>query len=109
VKKAGIETAPRVIRSFFPVGEDTPPRPAKQSPSPFLPRATVKITGITKAAASRAWSTGTISTRAGDARQHAPPQARVDRAGTDPSRIIKGSGCRATWARASSPSWGSAS
>ena len=26
VKKAGIETAPRVIRSFFPVGEDTPPK-----------------------------------------------------------------------------------
>src|SRR6266516_6460765 len=48
VKKAGIETAPRVIRSFFPAADATPKAGESVTVAIFAEGDRVKITGITK-------------------------------------------------------------
>jgi large subunit ribosomal protein L3 len=92
VKKAGIETAPRVIRSFFPVGEDTPPKAGEAiTVAIFAEGDRVKITGITKGrgfqgVVHRHHFGGGPETH-GNTRHRKPGSIAP---GTDPSRIIKG-------------------
>jgi len=92
VKKAGFETAPRVIRSFFPVGEDTPPKAGEtMTVAIFAEGDRVKITGITKGrgfqgVVHRHHFHGGPETH-GNTRHRKPGSIAP---GTDPSRIIKG-------------------
>jgi large subunit ribosomal protein L3 len=92
VKKAGLETAPRVIRSFFPKGDDAPPKAGESvTVAIFAEGDRVKITGITKGrgfqgVVHRYHFHGGPETH-GNTRHRKPGSIAP---GTDPSRIIKG-------------------
>ncbi len=92
VKKAGIETAPRVIRSFFPVGEAEPPKAGEAiTVAIFAEGDRVKITGITKGRGFQGvvhrHHFGGGPNSHGNTRHRKPGSIAP---GTDPSRIIKG-------------------
>jgi len=92
VKKAGFETAPRVIRSFFPVGEDAAPKAGEtMTVAIFAEGDRVKITGITKGRGFQGvvhrYHFGGGPATHGNTRHRKPGSIAP---GTDPSRIIKG-------------------
>jgi len=91
VKKAGFETAPRVIRSFFPAADATPKAGESVTVAIFAEGDRVKITGITKGrgfqgVVHRHHFGGGPATH-GNTRHRKPGSIAP---GTDPSRIIKG-------------------
>jgi large subunit ribosomal protein L3 len=91
VKKAGIETAPRVIRSFFPAADDAPKAGEAVTVAIFAEGDRVKITGISKGrgfqgVVHRHHFHGGPETH-GNTRHRKPGSIAP---GTDPSRIIKG-------------------
>ena len=91
VKKAGFETSPRVIRSFFPAADAAPKAGETMTVAIFAEGDRVKITGITKGrgfqgVVHRHHFGGGPQTH-GNTRHRKPGSIAP---GTDPSRIIKG-------------------
>lgn len=90
VKAAGLETAPRVIRSF-PAGAEPPKTGDAVTVAIFVPGDRVKVTGVTKGkgfqgVVHRYHFHGGPATH-GNTRHRKPGSIAP---GTDPSRIIKG-------------------
>jgi large subunit ribosomal protein L3 len=92
VKKAGLEVAPRVIKSFPVAGEAPPPQPGEAvTVAIFQAGDVVKVTGVTKGrgfqgVVHRHHFGGGPETH-GNTRHRKPGSIAP---GTDPSRIIKG-------------------
>jgi large subunit ribosomal protein L3 len=90
VKRAGLETVPRVLRSFVTAGE--PPKPGESmTVAIFNPGDRVKVTGITKGRGFQ----GVVHRHhfGGGPHSHGNTRHRKPGSiapGTDPSRIIKG-------------------
>ncbi len=90
-KKAGLEAAPRVLRSFFIVGDAAPKPGEAVTVTIFQAGETVKVTGVTKGrgfqgVVHRYHFSGGPETH-GNTRHRKPGSIAP---GTDPSRIIKG-------------------
>ena len=90
-KKAGLEAAPRVLRSFFIVGDAAPKPGEAVTVTIFQAGETVKVTGVTKGrgfqgVVHRHHFAGGPETH-GNTRHRKPGSIAP---GTDPSRIIKG-------------------
>jgi len=90
-KKAGLEAAPRVLRSFFIVGDAAPKPGEAVTVTIFQAGETVKVTGVTKGrgfqgVVHRHHFGGGPETH-GNTRHRKPGSIAP---GTDPSRIIKG-------------------
>ena len=90
-KKAGLEAAPRVLRSFFIVGDAAPKPGEAVTVTIFQAGETVKVTGVTKGrgfqgVVHRYHFAGGPETH-GNTRHRKPGSIAP---GTDPSRIIKG-------------------
>ncbi len=90
-KKAGLEAAPRVLRSFFIVGDAAPKPGEAVTVTIFRAGETVKVTGVTKGrgfqgVVHRHHFAGGPETH-GNTRHRKPGSIAP---GTDPSRIIKG-------------------
>ncbi len=90
-KKAGLEAAPRVLKSFFIVGDAAPKPGEAVTVTIFQAGETVKVTGVTKGrgfqgVVHRHHFAGGPETH-GNTRHRKPGSIAP---GTDPSRIIKG-------------------
>jgi len=90
-KKAGLEAAPRVLKSFFIIGDAAPKPGEAVTVTIFQAGETVKVTGVTKGrgfqgVVHRHHFAGGPETH-GNTRHRKPGSIAP---GTDPSRIIKG-------------------
>src|SRR6266498_4298583 len=90
-KKAGLEAAPRVLRSFFIVGDAAPKPGEAVTVTIFQAGETVKVTGVTKGRGFQGvvhrYHFGGGPETHGNTRHRKPGSIAP---GTDPSRIIKG-------------------
>src|SRR3989475_6816181 len=92
VKRAGLETAPRVLQSFPVAGDGAAPKPGEAGTvAIFKTGGVVKVTGVTK---SRGFQ-GVVHRHhfGGGPQTHGntpPPQPGSIAPGTGPSRILKG-------------------
>ena len=90
-KKAGLEAAPHVVRSFDLVGDDAPAPGAEVTVQIFAPGELVKVTGTSKGRGFQGmvhrYHAGGGPETHGNTRHRKPGSISP---GTDPSRVIKG-------------------